>query len=144
MMIFIGLILLISFIVAFVNGGYFKSIHKEVEFLKSEEMKDLEDEEQIKYSYKTFFKVIWMFIWTVTLALMYMCFLIGALSVDVLLAPTLFMITLFVGKYVLVFTSRSYKESFKNKDMNKIDANDQLRRGVNIAYILYILILIIA
>lgn len=144
MMIFIGLILLIAFIVSFVNGGYFKPLHKEVEFLNSEEMKELEDGEQIKYAYKTLFKVIWMLIWTVTLALMYMCFLIGALSVDVLLAPTLFMITMFVGKYVLVFTSRSYKESFKNKDMNKIDASDQLRRGVNIAYILYILILIIA
>lgn len=144
MMIFLGLVLLVMYTVAFINGGIGKTIFKEVKELEDAERTGyLSEEDKLKKALKISVKVIGLMLYSIVGVLFYTIFLIGALSVDVFLIPTLIMIFVAVYIWVRNFTSKKQKEKIKKKDMTVTHTSDQWERAFYILYVLYILVLLI-
>ena len=144
MLMFMGLVLLVWFITAFLNKGNFKSFlesSKEFEGLSKE---DFEKDEKLEEKSIVFaIKAIGIFSLSVVLIIVQVAFLISAFSVDFLILPTLLMLGVFIYKLVRLSTSKEYREKQKAKGESEKLSSAQLRRGINIASILYILVLII-
>ena len=147
MMIFIGLVLLIIYLVGFIKGGWFKeyfvgfnAFEKKV---ASDEWRLISEEEQLKDSIKFASKALGMLAFSIVASILVLVFFIGALSIDVLLFPTLIMLAYYIYGIVHIFVSKKKREKNQAKDMTVTHTKDQVKRGVMLLYILYILVLLI-
>lgn len=147
MLIFIGLVLLVIYLVGFIKGGWFKNTSKEIkefsELHESGGMADMSETEQAKIGLKMVAKALGNLAFSITTMFLLICFFIGALSVDTLLIPTVFMLAYFIYGIVRPIVSESYREKIKKKDLSVTSSKAQFKRGLMLVYILYILILLI-
>lgn len=147
MMIFIGLVLLVIYLVGFIKGGWLKESFVEAEgFQKKVELNEwgvASEEDKLKESIKFFLKALGMLSFSIFASILVIVFLIGALSVDVLLFPTILILAYTVYGYVRIFVSKKKREDNKKKDMTVTHPKDQVKRGVMLLYVLYILVLLI-
>ncbi|MFJ7982345.1 hypothetical protein ACIQ1D_18965 [Lysinibacillus xylanilyticus] len=142
MMIFLGLVLITVYTISLLKGGMFTEILKESNEVQKMDIESNSEEVIIKAS-SVFFKLIASMIFSLVIAFFYVCFIIGALSVDIILIPTILMIILFFGNIVYNSVSKKAKEKRKNKDLTKTSIMGQFMRVVYILYFIYILVLII-
>ena len=143
MMIFIGLILLIAYLVGTINGGWFTETVKESESFTKEKLEGMEEEEQIKYSITIVGKVLLILVFAILMAILNVIFLIGALSVDVILVPTIILLLLFVYKWVRVSTSKKFREKINNRSKEDRKTRARWSNGIYVIYVLYILVLLV-
>lgn len=147
MMIFIGLVLLVIYLVGFIKGGWFKQSFVEAKgFQKkfdSGDWGEMSEEDKLKDSIKFASKALGMLAFSILASILVIVFLIGALSVDVLLLPTVVILAYYVYGFVRIFVSKKKREKDQAKDMTITHPKDQVKRGVMLLYILYILVLLI-
>lgn len=147
MLIFIGLVLLVIYLVGFIKGGWFKNTSKEIneyqELYNSGGMEDMSETEQAKIGLKMLTKSIGNLAFAIITMVLLICFFIGALSVDTLLIPTVLMLAYFIYGIVRPIVSESYREKNKKKDLSVTSSKAQFKRGLMLVYIFYILVLLI-
>ena len=142
MMIFMGLVLLVWFITAFLNKGNFKRFLENAKEFESITNDDLEKDKKLREKTIMYvIKCIGVLILTYLLLVIQIMFLIGAFSVDFLILPTLLMLGSIVYKIIRFSTSEAYRE--KSKIESKKLFTKQFIRGIKIVYIIYILILLV-
>ncbi len=143
MMIFIGLILLIVYLIGTINGGWFVGAFKAEEALTKERTSEMTDDEKIKLSLKLIIKAILISIFSVIIIILLLSFLIGALNVDTILVPTIVLLALFIYRVVRVGTSKKYREKLNNRTEKEKRAKTRIGNAIYVLYILYILKLLI-
>ena len=143
MMIFIGLILLTAFLVGTINGGWFVETFKETKSFTKKKLEELDEEEQIKYSIKILVKVFSALVFAILMSILNLIFLIGALGVDVVLVPTIALLSLFVYNIVRVSTSKKYRDKINNRSEEDKKTKARWSNGIYVIYVLYILVLLV-
>ena len=139
---FLTIVMLVASIVSIVNGGLHKGVIKsfsEVYYVgeddKLVEKEGVNDELRMKVIVKGFsFTLI-----ALLLVILQLIFLISALSVDVLIIPTVVMIILFV--YGMVKSIVGKKKT--NKEAMEFKRKGLVKQLIFLAYVIYIFILIV-
>lgn len=147
MMIFMGLVLLVVYAVGAINGGWFNGTLQRgrgaTVYSETEEFKSMSVEEQYKYSAKLLIKLVGVLLFGITVSVLITFFLIGALGVDVLVFPTVILLSLMVIKAIRLISSKKYREKISNRNKEDRKGRERFSCIVYILYILYILILLI-
>ena len=143
MMIFIGLILFIAYLIGAINGGWFLDTLKEGKDFTQEKFDTMEEEEQVKYSIKMIAKALWVLFISISLLILKVVFLIGALSVDVILVPTIVLLVLFIVKIVRFSTDEKFRKKVNNRSEEERKSKTRISNAIYALYVLYILFLLI-
>lgn len=144
-MIYLTIIMLIVSFVSVIKGGLFSGfVKKYVElFVDGDEVgkvvpkENISDEEMIRLSLLS----VWVMIIGFILLVIELIFLVCAMSIDVLIFPTLFVLTMFVGNLILAFSGKKKKKTIKELTTDTVWY--KTKRILFLLYVIYIFILIL-
>ena len=139
---FLTIVMLVSSIVSIIKGGLHRGVINSFnenyyvgEDDKLVEKEGVDDEQRMKVIAKGCLFSLIAFL----LVILQLIFLISALSVDVLIIPTVIMIFLFVYGMVKAITGKKKT----NKETMELKRKGLIRQLIFLAYIIYIFILIV-
>ena len=140
---FVGLVLLVVYLIALFKGGTFRGTFKDIEEftkkLESDELEHLSEKEIERKSLAVIVKLIGITIYSVVVGILLVIFLIGALKVDELVFPTVLILAYVIYGIVLKAVSKKHREKIKLKDATAFNLKDQLVRATMVVYVIYIL-----